>query len=115
MLQCTYTFKTFCRNCFSKRHAKTLPTHILDLLPVRIDYTLGFNTPDPSSLQEELISEISVAVRPSLAPDPGSALPMNPGEDWHPFIDSSGVLYYYNFRTQESMRRPNIVSRKCVG
>jgi hypothetical protein len=26
---------------------------------------------------------------------------------WHPFLDSSGLVYYYNFQTQESMRRPN--------
>ena len=26
---------------------------------------------------------------------------------WHPFLDSSGLVYFYNFQTQESMRRPD--------
>ena len=28
------------------------------------------------------------------------------GERWHAFYDLRGVKYYYNFETQESMRRP---------
>merc|ERR1712194_786814 len=28
------------------------------------------------------------------------------GEKWHAFYDLRGVKYYYNFETQESMRRP---------
>merc|ERR1719163_1235245 len=28
------------------------------------------------------------------------------GEKWHAFYDLRGVKYYYNFETEESMRRP---------
>lgn len=103
-LQCSYTFLTFCSSCFSKKHAKTLPTHILDLRPLRIDYSLSYNTLTPGNLGEELISRIREPREATPSETPGST-PIALGPDWHPFIDASGVQYYYNFKTRESMRR----------
>lgn len=103
-LQCSYTFRTFCNGCYTKKHSKTLPTHILDLRPLRIDYTLGYNTLTPGSLSEQLISELREP-RASTLPTRNPQAKTTLGPDWHPFIDASGVLYYYNFKTRESMRR----------
>ena len=130
-LQCTYSFNTFCTECYSSKHVKTIPTNMLDLRPVRIDYTLGFNTKSPGkgrmSLGEELAgsmgagapiamhslknsrllaigepdSQIELDASSSFTAPTTASLP----HDWHPFLDSSGVRYYYNFKTQESMRR----------
>ena len=111
-LLCTYTFRCFCVDCYSRRHAKSIPHEMLDLKPVEIDYTLRSTTPHVPSLQYELIETTG---SPSGYQDkkrilaPGESDPLidafTVGRDWHPFIDSSGVAYYYNFVTQESMRR----------
>merc|ERR1719355_178346 len=37
-LQCTYTFGSYCQQCYSQKHCKSLPK-FLDLKPLRIDYT----------------------------------------------------------------------------
>ena len=129
-LMCTFSFKTFCNECFHFRHVKTIPSSLLDLKPVRIDYTLDHHTPNLTALAKPLHGVLNDYV--SMFPETGTAgvearrlangerlpaedlkeslsftagIPINLSMDWHPFIDSSGIRYFYNFRTQESMRR----------
>ena len=126
-LQCTYTFKFFCVDCYSKRHVKTIPTAMLDLKPLRIDYTFqrptGSDIQNKAKLEHELsdslrengnacsrarilaIGEIDPAKELESSASFTVPLPAHLSHDWHPFIDSSGVRYFFNFRTEESMRR----------
>ena len=113
-LLCTYTFRSFCIDCYRRRHLKTIPHEMLDLRPLEIDYTLRKTTPHVPSLTDEIIetagepaSPIAPGFKRVLAPGEPEPLiePSTVGKDWHPFLDSSGVIYYYNFVTQESMRR----------
>lgn len=105
-LQCTYTRMNFCVECYNKKHAKTLPK-FLDLKPLKIDYRtnalrvnakaneLEDNGPPPG---------MEIEVKDSFSkPAP---LETTLGEKWHAFYDLRGVKYYFNFETEESMRRP---------
>ena len=114
-LLCTYTFSSFCRDCYSRRHVKSIPHEMLDLRPVEIDYSLKSSTTNVTSLQQELVEN----KRDKMQPPQAIMRVCAPGEsavqsesvavcgNWHPFLDSSGVVYFYNFVTQESMRRAN--------
>jgi len=96
-LQCTYSFGNFCHECYARKHVKTLP-RFLDLKPVKIDYTAtnpinykrGGNKPDDMPHKKEQAREIESTL----------------GDTWHAFYDLRGIKYYYNFESQESMRRP---------
>jgi hypothetical protein len=111
-LQCTYTRGNYCMDCYTKKHAKTLPK-FLDLKPLKIDYrtnalrlqsgktghgpALDDDTGPPPGMEIEVKDSFS-------KPAP---LETRLGEKWHAFYDLRGVKYYYNFETEESMRRPD--------
>jgi len=121
-LHCTYTRGKYCADCFTKKHAKTLPK-FLELKPLKIDYKRSAKkdrgepfVPPPTVLNPRMAGkagQVTVAL-PSEEQDPeiketfSKPAPMETtlGEKWHAFYDLRGVKYYYNFETQESMRRP---------
>jgi len=99
-LQCTYTRGTYCIDCYTRKHAKTLPK-FLDLKPLKIDYKKPKKKrADDNSMSSPLIPEDQDSFSKS------APLETTLGEKWHAFYDLRGVKYYYNFETQESMRRP---------
>jgi len=94
-LQCTYTFGNFCHECYARKHVKTLP-RFLDLKPVKIDYRaanpIGYKQSEP--LNPGNAGKSSKGSEPDL------------GAHWHAFYDMRGCKYFYNFKTEESLRRP---------
>mmetsp|Transcript_48797 Transcript_48797/g.139608 ORF Transcript_48797/g.139608 Transcript_48797/m.139608 type:complete len:610 (-) Transcript_48797:16-1845(-) len=101
-LQCTFSKGTYCVDCYTKKHAKSLPK-FLDLKPLKIDYKrsekldLGGDGP---------ASDAAAGQEPNDGFSRPAPLETMLGEKWHAFYDLRGVKYYYNFETQESMRRP---------
>jgi len=68
-------------------HISTVPSQEVSASkPKRIDYD-SLNTLDDDSVEEQIPSK----------------------EEWIPFFDRLGVLYYYNFKTAKSMRRNPIL------
>jgi hypothetical protein len=118
-LQCTYTRGNYCVDCYTKKHAKTLPK-FLDLKPLKIDYrTNALRTKngklgtghDGDSLDDAPPPGMDIEVQECFSkPAP---LETRLGEKWHAFYDLRGVKYYYNFETEESMRRPE--DEKLIG
>jgi len=112
-LQCTYTFGQYCHECYARKHVKTLPK-FLDLKPIRIDYTKPEKKTEPAAdaLAKKRVCAIG-EVDPSLELREGfskrAPIQTTLGEKWHAFYDLRGIKYYYNFETQESMRRPHPV------
>jgi len=107
-LQCTYTRGKYCSDCYTRRHAKTLPK-FLDLKPLKIDYKRSAKDDkgqngDAGGAQVSMAGELDPELKETFSkPAPlETTLP----EKWHAFYDLRGVKYYYNFETQESMRRP---------
>lgn len=115
-LQCTYTRGKYCTDCYHRKHSKTLPK-FLDLKPLKIDYKRS------AKLERALAAGLAggsieqskeMIINPALDLDPEAKdsfskpapLETTLGEKWHAFYDLRGVKYYYNFETQESMRRP---------
>jgi hypothetical protein len=92
-LQCTYTFGNFCHECYARKHVKTLP-RFLDLKPVKIDYRAA----NPIGYKQSEMLNAAAPKRESAEPDLGA--------NWHAFYDMRGCKYFYNFKTDESMRRP---------
>jgi hypothetical protein len=94
-LQCTYSFGCFCYTCFHEKHAKSLPRFI-DLKPVEIDYLKKLNV-DLKDLTGEEYCEGGIS----------KSAPANSSSEcgWHPFFDMRGVKYFFNFKSQESVRR----------
>jgi hypothetical protein len=74
---------------------KTLP-RFLDLKPVKIDYRaanpIGYKQSEP--LNPGNAAKSSKGSEPDL------------GAHWHAFYDMRGCKYFYNFKTEESLRRP---------
>jgi len=107
-LQCTYTCGNYCHACYTNRHQKTLPK-FLDLKPLKIDYRVP-----AKRTKENQNKEAAAAVEEATTVDDGNSfskrapLETTLGEKWHAFYDLRGVKYYYNFSTQESMRRPEL-------
>jgi hypothetical protein len=105
-LQCTYTRGKYCVDCFRRKHAKTLPK-FLDLKPLKIDYKR-------SSRENSFAENCDDIVFQAMDQDPEAKdafskpapLETTLGDQWHAFYDLRGIKYYYNFVTQESMRRP---------
>lgn len=105
-LQCTYTRGKYCVECYTKKHAKTLPK-FLDLKPLKIDYRKSVKEPPkPGEVEED--HKRSAVSEQELKETFSRPAPLETtlGEKWHAFYDLRGVKYYYNFETQESMRRP---------
>mmetsp|Transcript_3632 Transcript_3632/g.9185 ORF Transcript_3632/g.9185 Transcript_3632/m.9185 type:complete len:417 (+) Transcript_3632:1-1251(+) len=111
-LQCTYTRGKYCTECYTKKHAKTLPK-FLELKPLKIDYKrsakedrkkLGHPNSEVTISPVDLAEEADPEIKETFSkPAP---LETTLGEKWHAFYDLRGVKYYFNFETQESMRRP---------
>lgn len=104
-LQCTYTFGSYCHQCYVTKHCKSLPK-FLDLKPLRIDSTkIQKETGGPAkrvwAIGETDPEEEALAAFSHRAPAETLM-----GEKWHAFYDLRGVKYYYNFETEESVRRP---------
>jgi len=101
-LQCTYTFGNFCHECYARKHVKTLPK-FLDLKPVKIDYRAanptgaGYSTKTDKNKPNE---------KPKREPGEIEPEPNHLGGKWHAFYDLRGCKYFYNFETEESLRRP---------
>jgi len=112
-LQCTYTRGKYCVDCYTKKHAKTLPK-FLDLKPLKIDYRRSAkadrlaDAPPGSAVvaAEEAVETLDVDPEVKETFSKPAPLETTLGEKWHAFYDLRGVKYYYNFETQESMRRP---------
>jgi len=99
-LQCTYSFGNFCHECYARKHVKTLP-RFLDLKPVKIDYTL--ENPLQSFKGKAAGGNGSPSKAKNGAPQ---STEQQLGPTWHAFYDLRGIKYFYNFETQESLRRP---------
>merc|ERR1712050_338468 len=87
---------------------KTLPK-FLDLKPLKIDYRRSIKE-DRGSGASNASEDVCVAADADQEVKEGFSKPApletTLGEKWHAFYDLRGVKYYYNFETQESMRRP---------
>lgn len=113
-LQCTYTFGNYCQQCYSQKHVKSLPK-FLDLKPMRIDYTKK-DARRGDVVNEETGEEKRVWATGETDPEEearGGFSKRAPaettlGEKWHAFYDLRGVKYYYNFESEESLRRPSL-------
>lgn len=108
-LQCTYTRGKYCSDCYHRKHAKTLPK-FLDLKPLKIDYKRSAKLEREEKARKEgkqLESPLTI-IDPEAKETFSKPAPLETtlGEKWHAFYDLRGVKYYYNFETQESMRRP---------
>mmetsp|Transcript_86754 Transcript_86754/g.273743 ORF Transcript_86754/g.273743 Transcript_86754/m.273743 type:complete len:615 (-) Transcript_86754:44-1888(-) len=107
-LQCTYTRGKYCIDCYTKKHAKTLPK-FLDLKPLKIDYKRSAKADRAeqghgNGDDYETVLDVDKETKEGYSkPAP---LETMLGEKWHAFYDLRGVKYYYNFETQESLRRP---------
>jgi hypothetical protein len=108
-LQCTYTRGKYCTDCYYRKHAKTLPK-FLDLKPLKIDYKRSAKLEREEKARKEgaPVESGMTIVDPEAKDTFSKPAPLETtlGEKWHAFYDLRGVKYYYNFETQESMRRP---------
>jgi hypothetical protein len=92
---------------------KSLPK-FLDLKPMRIDYTKKDASRDYTTDADG--EEKRVWATGETDPEEearGGFSKRAPaettlGEKWHAFYDLRGVKYYYNFETEESVRRPSL-------
>ena len=123
-LQCTYTFGSYCSDCYSRKHVKTLPK-FLDLKPVKIDYaskalkTTVLHPPIPAkapAAPKRVIATGEIDCGQEVYEGFSFSAPMESkmGEKWHAFYDLSGIKYYFNFESSEIMRRPNYSMPKEV-
>merc|ERR1712039_126655 len=87
---------------------KTLPK-FLDLKPLKIDYKRSAKLDRKGGSVEEPEFNIALETDPEVKESFSKPAPLETtlGEKWHAFYDLRGVKYYYNFETQESMRRPD--------
>lgn len=104
MLACTYHVgKKFCVDCYTRKHAKTLPKY-LDLKPLKIDYKRSVKEDEFGNMPE--VKEALLIPEDKESFSKGAPLETTLGEKWHAFYDLRGVKYYYNFESQEPLRRP---------
>eukprot|EP00747_Dinoflagellata_sp_TGD_P161997 gnl/TRDRNA2_/TRDRNA2_179117_c0_seq1.p1 gnl/TRDRNA2_/TRDRNA2_179117_c0~~gnl/TRDRNA2_/TRDRNA2_179117_c0_seq1.p1 ORF type:complete len:610 (+),score=123.44 gnl/TRDRNA2_/TRDRNA2_179117_c0_seq1:84-1913(+) len=102
-LQCTYTRGNYCHECYDKKHKKTLPK-FLDLKPLRVDYKSQVKVPGQGAVSAHDEYDAEKELRQGFSKS--APLETVLGEKWHAFYDLRGIRYYYNFESQESMRRP---------
>jgi hypothetical protein len=88
LLTCPRSNRSFCAECYSCAYLPGIPLSERTF-PVRIDY-------------EESWRRFNE--REKLLPDPAT----DAGNDWYPFCDRFGVVYFYNFKSRESLRRSPI-------
>jgi len=120
-LHCTFTDKSLCHKCYAMRHIKMLPPDGKENQPRRIDYVQQYAI---YSKKAQKRAEAELERRRGEAGGPPGAETGQDGvpslaivpiqqdsyesvlsTDWHPFYDSRGVKYYFNFTTSERMRQ----------
>jgi len=97
MYQCSYFFTFFCGYCYTTEHSKILPK-FLELAPIIVDYSRLDN-----SVENNTHSRIFPLVERQVSARQNRQLHL--GLRWHSFRDAKGILFFYNYATQESMRR----------
>lgn len=100
-LHCTFTDKSLCHPCYALTHIKMLPADGKENHPRRIDYVAQYNR--FAKMATENLKRMMVE-RPAQDAEASSADAVL-DTDWHPFYDTRGVKYYYNFVTGERMRQ----------
>eukprot|EP00397_Hematodinium_sp_SG-2012_P016521 GEMP01016858.1.p1 GENE.GEMP01016858.1~~GEMP01016858.1.p1 ORF type:complete len:631 (+),score=114.03 GEMP01016858.1:175-2067(+) len=102
-VHCTFTDKSLCHECYAMHHISTLPKDARENAPKTINYAKQqMAIVESHQLQHELKEERPDSATSQLSQDScASVLTL----DWHPFYDSKGIKFFYNFRTGESMRR----------
>jgi len=113
-LHCTFTDKSLCHECYAMRHIKQLPADAKENPARRINYRKQFDGYTAQAKQEQernlpLEKERS-NWRSDMSDMSDSDMSQKSYEsvlaaEWHPFYDSKGIKYYYNFTTGERMRR----------
>ncbi|CAD7954433.1 unnamed protein product [Amoebophrya sp. A25] len=96
-LQCGYTGRLFCLECFAMKHIKALPPHAKEIAPTKIHYQ---KMAPPKAPTEEEQDEGSSDEESEVDSELGVL-----GAQWAPFFDAKGIQFYYNFATGERMRR----------
>eukprot|EP00392_Amoebophrya_sp_AT5.2_P012472 g12575.t1 len=95
-LQCGYTGRLFCLECFAMKHIKELPPHAREVAPTKIHYHKMAAPKNPDEEADDAESEVESEVDSELG---------ILGAQWAPFFDAKGIQFYYNFATGERMRR----------
>jgi len=99
-LQCTFTDRALCHECYALRHIKMLPPDGKENQPRRINYTEQY------ARYARFARERAAALpAPPPAAEDGDSYESVLSADWHPFYDARGVKYFYNFSTGERMRQ----------
>jgi len=102
-LQCTFTDKSLCHQCYAMDHIKQLPPDGKENQPKRIDYLLQYERYAQFARERNAMGKLAIEAG-------GESLQANDYEsvlsiDWHPFYDARGVKFYHNFVTGERMRQ----------
>lgn len=99
-LQCTFTDKSLCHQCYAMKHIKVLPMDGRENQPRRIDYFEQYrryaefaDTRAGGARGEHILQGEDDSYEAVLS------------TDWHPFYDARGVKYFHNFNTGERMRQ----------
>lgn len=100
-LHCTFTDKSLCHACYALTHIKMLPADGKENYPRRIDYVAQYNR--FASMAAQNLERLNIDGT-GLEGQPASADAVL-DTDWHPFYDTRGVKYFYNFVTTERMRQ----------
>lgn len=87
-VECPITRKRFCASCYTEIYLPTVPLHQRSGAPALINYASEWN---------------SLHVDEGIGID--SLKNCDVQNDWYPFNDRYGVIFYYNFKTEESQRR----------
>jgi hypothetical protein len=109
MLQCTFTDKSLCYQCYAMKHIKMLPPDGRENPPRKIDYNSQYERFAQMARERGGESFESPGI---LAEDDSYEAVLS--TDWHPFYDARGVKYFHNFNTGERMRQsPNQVPNEA--
>mmetsp|Transcript_95731 Transcript_95731/g.303922 ORF Transcript_95731/g.303922 Transcript_95731/m.303922 type:complete len:440 (+) Transcript_95731:1-1320(+) len=103
-LHCTFTDKSLCHKCYAMKHIKLLPPNGKENQPRRIDYAQQYAIYSQKA-RERAEAALGRTGDLALVPLEEDAYESVLSTDWHPFYDSRGVKYYFNFTTSERMRQ----------
>lgn len=103
MLQCTYSHDFFCVDCYTRKWQRNIPRY-LDLKPLKVDYKRSEKEDDFGNLPE--VKEAIMVPEDKEMFSKCAPVETKLGDKWHAFYDLRGVKYYYNFESQEPLRRP---------
>jgi len=100
-LECTFTDRSLCHECYAMKHIKVLPPDGKENQPRQINYKQQYlrYAQYAADRKKDLGS-----TQQAIAPEEESYESVL-STDWHPFYDSRGVKYYHNFSTSERMRQ----------